>query len=82
MNDALVRQIHREATTWCEKHAVGTPVAWEWEMKFAELIVEECLQQIGSIMDYTSYDTYELQKAELDAMKDARAVIKERFGLK
>jgi hypothetical protein len=37
-----VKELANEATVWCEQHAQGTPVAWEWEEKFAELIVQEC----------------------------------------
>jgi hypothetical protein len=39
------KEIAREATEWCEKNAVGTPVAWEWEEKFAELIIKECISK-------------------------------------
>jgi hypothetical protein len=36
------RELANEASDWCQEHAKGTPTAWEWEEKFAELIVREC----------------------------------------
>jgi hypothetical protein len=42
MNKELIRKMYSEATVWCEENAIGTPVAWEFEEKFAELIVREC----------------------------------------
>lgn len=75
------KEIAHEATLWCEQHAKGTPVAWEWEAKYAELIVEDCVQLISSMMDYTDYDTSDLQAVELKALRNARQLIKERFGI-
>lgn len=40
--NTLSREIARRATEWCEQNAQGTPVAWEWEDKFAELNIREC----------------------------------------
>ena len=37
-----IKQLAHQATEWCKENAQGTPVAWEWEEKFAELIVQEC----------------------------------------
>lgn len=51
MNSVKLRQIVLQATTWCENNAIGTPVAWEWEAKFAELIVKECLRVIDKTAD-------------------------------
>lgn len=81
MNDRY-KQLAAEATTWCEQYAKGTPVAWEWEQKFAELVVEECALQVYRLMDYTDYDTPTLQAVELKTLRDARTVIKQHFGLK
>jgi hypothetical protein len=36
------KHIAIEATRWCEANGKGAPVAWEWEEKFAELIIREC----------------------------------------
>ena len=80
MNDRY-KLLAVEAAEWCKQYAKGTPVAWEWEEKFAELIVQECLYQIQSIMDYTDHETVELQLAELRAQRDAQIVIKEHFGI-
>ena len=38
-----IRQIAVDASNWCCENAKGTPVAWEWEEKFAELMIEEFL---------------------------------------
>lgn len=81
INQDKVKALAAQATAWCEQYAEGTPVAWEWENKFAELIVQECTYQINSIMDYTDYDDPELARVELKALRDARQVIKEHFGL-
>ena len=40
MNDKI-KELAQEATEWCRENAQGTPVAWEWENRFAELIVRE-----------------------------------------
>lgn len=50
--------------------------------KFAELIVQECIVQVSSLMDYTSYVDGGNQAIELKALRDARQVIKEHFGVK
>lgn len=42
----------KEATQWCEDNAQGTPIAWEWEEKFAELIIRECLQICVDVSEY------------------------------
>lgn len=48
MNEHKVRLIADQATEWCKQHAHGAPTAWEWETKFAELIVKECANLIKS----------------------------------
>jgi hypothetical protein len=51
--------------------------------KFAEEIVRECIQEISHLMDYNSYpDNAEKSTVELKALRDARQVIKEHFGIK
>lgn len=47
-----VRLLADEATEWCKKHAHGAPTAWEWESKFAELIVKECAEVVAGDFDY------------------------------
>lgn len=47
MNERF-REIAKAANLWCIENAKGTPVAWEWEEKFAELIVQRCLEVIES----------------------------------
>ena len=46
MNSEKIRELYFQATKWCEENAVGTPVAWEFEEKFAALIVKECVSRI------------------------------------
>lgn len=43
-----IKELYKEATEWCEQHAQGTPVAWEWEEKFAELIIAECAKIVNN----------------------------------
>jgi hypothetical protein len=43
MNKEVVRKLYWEATQWCEDNAIGTPVAWEFEEKFAELVAIEAI---------------------------------------
>lgn len=45
MNSERVKQLYYQAVQWCEENAVGTPVAWEFEEKFAELIIQDCLEK-------------------------------------
>ena len=60
-----------EATRWCEANAQGTPIAWEWEAKFAELIIKQCVQ----ICDNNIDDNF-------SSAICARNEIKEHFGVK
>lgn len=70
------KELAHEATLWCEQHAVGTPVAWEWEAKYAELIVQECTDQLSSLMNHEFNES-----AELETLIAARAVIRKHFGI-
>lgn len=45
MNRNLIEKLYNEAADYCVSHAGDNP-AWQWEEKFAELIVKECLKQI------------------------------------
>jgi hypothetical protein len=47
MNEHKIRLIADQVTEWCQQHAHGAPTAWEWEYKFAELIVQECCNEIS-----------------------------------
>ena len=49
--------------------------------KFAELIVQDCIQRISHLMDYTDYNDTEKSMVELKTLRDARQVIKEHFGV-
>jgi len=48
------RNIAAEATKWCEQNAQGAPVAWEWEEKFAELVVQDCLRTCDTVMQWAT----------------------------
>lgn len=75
MNDRY-KLLAVEAAEWCEQHAKGTPVAWEWEEKFAEMIVQECLDQVSGLIDREFNGS-----AELETLLAARTAIEDRFGL-
>jgi hypothetical protein len=47
-----IKELAAEATLWCTEHAQGTPVAWEWEEKFAELIIKDCLLRVNEVTDW------------------------------
>ena len=53
-----------------------------FEVKFAELIVRECINQVSDLMDYTEYTDSHFNAVELKALRDARRVIQEHFGVK
>lgn len=48
---------------------------------FAELIVRECINQVSDLMDYTEYTDSHFNAVELKALRDARRVIQEHFGV-
>ena len=75
MNDRY-KLLAVEAAEWCKQYAKGTPVAWEWEEKFAELIVQECTDRLGDLMDRAFNES-----DELEALLAARHAIKEHFGI-
>ena len=43
-------EIGREATIWCCNNLMSDDLGWEqkWEIKYGELIVQECLNLIGN----------------------------------
>lgn len=66
------KELAEEARVWCEENAVGTPVAWEWEQKFAELIVQECITACRSRVGGQEYNT-----GRMHCISD----IKDHFGV-
>jgi len=46
-----IKELANDATDWCIKNANGTPIAWEWEDKFAEMIIKECLIVVADAVD-------------------------------
>lgn len=51
MKTERVRELANEASDWCQQYAKGTPTAWEWEEKFAELLIKECSNAIMNNTD-------------------------------
>ena len=56
------RELARQATEWCVNNAKGAPTAWEWEDKFAELLLQECVM----IAKLNGFEYSEKQKDVLD----------------
>ena len=69
MNERILELIS-ETDEWLENNAQSD--RWEREIKFAELIVQECAKVI--------YDT-ELEYNEIDAMHRIRDNVKQHFGV-
>ena len=73
MNDQL-RKIAIETDAWCDKYYFGDKFYdIEWEKKFAELIVRECVDRIKRV------GILEDIEGEGDMISDA---VKEHFGIK
>jgi uncharacterized pyridoxal phosphate-containing UPF0001 family protein len=48
--NARIRKIAIEADAWCDKYYFGElSYQHEWEKKFAELIVRECVYFVGDL---------------------------------
>jgi len=72
MNE-LIRKMAIEADAWCDKYYFGDKFYdIEWEKKFAELIVRECLNQC-----YNRGMNDELYEGQLKAA----AYIEQHFGV-
>ena len=74
MNEKI-KELAIQASDWCCVHAKGTPTAWEWEYKFAELIVQECATYLNVAAEV--YD-----QKDQDTVDRAARHIKQYFGLK
>lgn len=70
------KELALEATVWCEHYAKGTPTAWEWEQKFAELIVQECVGQVNTQLGHEFNDSIGSV-----ALIEVRRAINEHFGI-
>ena len=88
MNEHKIRLIADQATEWCQQNAHGSPTAWEWEYKFAELIVKECLDIIEKdnpqniINTFYSNDLdYGVDRGWLMATETKTNQIKKHFGV-
>jgi hypothetical protein len=72
MNDRI-RKIAIEADAWCDKYYFGDKFYdIEWETKFAELIVRECLGIVNR---------HEYSYHEADPLWETAQLIKEHFGV-
>ena len=85
MNERILK-IAQETDAWCDQRYLGEDsYDIEWEKKFAELIVRECLEELR----YTVLDTQELRRDRStdyqvgwgDGMFDAGETIKNIFGV-
>ena len=73
MNDRI-RKMAIEADAWCDRYYFGDKFYdIEWEKKFAELIVQECVDRIKRV------GILEDIEIEGDMISDA---VKEHFGVK
>ena len=61
MTNIRLKELANEAADWCRENAIGAPVAWEWEMKFGELIMQECVDQLDDLMNRTLNEFVELE---------------------
>ena len=75
MNEKL-RDLSKQAYEWCIENAEGSPVAWEWEDKVAELIVKECIDQVGDFCGEVPMGN------NVYKVVDAEGVLKQHFGIK
>ena len=83
MNEHKIRLIADQATEWCQKNAHGAPTAWEWETKFAELIVKECVDGLRLEGELGKIQTVSGPSGiyKLAFMNEAANIIKEHFGI-
>ena len=73
MNDRISK-IAIEADAWCDQYYFGDKFYdIEWEKKFAELVVRECLD----IVNRKEYSYH-----EADPLWETSQLIKEHFGVK
>jgi hypothetical protein len=50
--------------------------------KFANLVVKECLLEIGDLMDYTEYNDPVSREVELKTLRYVQTCLKQRFDIK
>lgn len=70
MNESKIRLLADEASEWCKKNAHGAPAEWEWEYKFAELIILECCRALHPML------------RDMISRGHGVDLIKEHFGVK
>lgn len=82
MNEHKIRLIADKATEWCNQNAHGAPKSWEWEMKFAELIVKECISELETSIQGNPYtgETYDDDEVNAIIINNIES-IKEHFGV-
>jgi hypothetical protein len=57
MNRSLIEKLYNESADYCVRHAGDNP-AWQWEEKFAELIVKECVKACSNHNDVECFGIY------------------------
>ena len=63
----VIRQLAIEADAWYDQNRIeGAPDQAQWEMKFAELIIEETLAALGSILTTQVYELVKQHFGEPD----------------
>ena len=81
MNEHKVRLIADEASAQCRKQFHGTPPAWEWEYKFAELIVKECITELEASIQCDPYNGETYDNEVNDVLTSQIDNLKEHFGV-
>lgn len=62
MNRSLIEKLYNESADYCVSHAGDNP-AWQWEEKFAELIIKECVKACALHDDVESFGIYPIRVA-------------------
>lgn len=73
----------QEAAYWSGMVADGTPDSWDSAAleKFANMIIDECIEAIKNTNKHQAYTTYDLSMVE-GTMEKCVKSINERFGRK
>ena len=78
MKRELIQKLYEQAADYCVSHA-GDDHAWQWEEKFAELIVKECVKACALHSDVESFGIYPIRVAMVT--KSCEDNIKLYFGV-
>lgn len=77
MNKEAVRKVAEKAIVYCMEHLkdIPSPVAWAWEDKLVEIIVEECIAVLDPTNDLTSLREEYGRNASIEMLRN-------HFGMK